>query len=164
MAEWPPTSNWTCWAKNNVTQGLLEDYIIFDFVNEWVITHPTIDSVAEFHFRDWDKFQAYLTREDFDFKSKAEQLLEDAAARAKEEGYDITPELASIQAETGPRAGHGHRRTARRRSPSIIEKEIAGRYYYQRGQVQMGLRNDKEVQEAIAVLNDRARYDAILSK
>ena len=45
---------------------------------------------------------------------------------------------------------------------SIIEKEIAGRYYYQQGEVQMGLRNDREVQEAIAVLNDPARYNSLL--
>ncbi len=150
-------------GKNNVAQGLLEDYIIFHFVNEWVTTHPTIDSVAEFHFQDWAQFQAYLTRSDFDFKSKAEKLLEDAATRATQEGYDISAELAAIQTkldreQTTAIAG------LKEEIIRIIEKEIAGRYYYQRGQVQMGLRNDQEVQEAIAVLNDRARYDGLLRK
>ena len=150
-------------GKNNVAQGLLEDYIVFDYVNEWVQDHPTIDSVADFRFTDWEGFQTYLNRADFSFTSQAEELLERAAERAKEEGYDISSELASIQQKLD-----GEQATAiaglKDEIVRIIEKEIAGRYYYQRGQVQMGLRNDQEVQEAIAVLNDRGRYDALLRK
>ena len=44
----------------------------------------------------------------------------------------------------------------------IIEKEIAGRYYYQEGKIKMGLRNDDEIQEAIAVLRDTDKYNEIL--
>ncbi len=150
-------------GKNNVARGLLDDYIIFDFVNEWVRDHPTIDSVADFRFTDWDRFEAYLNRADFDFTSQAEELLERAAERAAAEGYDITAELAAIQEKLD-----GEQADAiaglRDEIIRIIEKEIAGRYYYQRGEVQMGLRNDQEVREAIAVLNDPARYAAILSK
>ena len=150
-------------GKNNVAQGLLEDYIIFDFVNEWVRDHPTIDSVADFRFTEWNKFEAFLNRADFNFTSEAEELLETAAERAAEEGYDISSELASIQQKLDTEQA-----TAiaglKEEIISIIEKEIAGRYYYQRGEVQMGLRNDQEVREAIAVLNDGARYTEILSK
>ena len=145
----------------SVTQALLEEYIIFDFVNEWTNDHPTIDSVADFRFQDWDRFTAYLNRADFSFTSKAETLLEKAAERAAEEGYDITAELAAIAEKVDAEqaaaiAAH------KEEIIDIIEKEIAGRYYYQRGQVQMGLRNDVEVQEAIRVLNDAQRYGAIL--
>ncbi len=150
-------------GKNNVAQGLLEEYIIFDYVNEWVRDHPTIDSVADFHFQDWDAFQAYLNRADFSFDSKAEQLLEQAAERAAEEGYDLSAELDAIQAKMD-REQATSIAGLKEEIIHIIEKEIAGRYYYQRGQVQMGLRNDKEVQEAIAVLNDRARYRELLNK
>ncbi|MBB4080874.1 carboxyl-terminal processing protease [Lewinella aquimaris] len=150
-------------GKNNVAQGLLEDYIIFDFVNDWVRDHPTIDSVADFHFKDWDKFEAFLNRADFSFTSKAEEFLEKAAESAQEEGYDITADLSAIQ-EKVDREQAAAIESLKTEITGIIEKEIAGRYYYQRGQVQMGLRNDKEVQEAIAVLNDRARYDQLLTK
>ncbi|WP_116107323.1 S41 family peptidase [Lewinella sp. IMCC34191] len=150
-------------GKNNVAQGLLEEYIIFDYVNQWVRNHPTIDSVADFQFTDWNDFETYLNRADFSFDSKAEQLLEQAADRAATEGYDISAELAAIQ-EKMDREQATAIADLKDEIIDIIEKEIAGRYYYQRGQVQMGLRNDKEVQEAIAVLNDRARYAGILSK
>ncbi|MEM1356572.1 MAG: S41 family peptidase, partial [Bacteroidota bacterium] len=144
-----------------VTQGLLDEHVIFDFVNGWVAEHPSIDSVADFRFPDWDKFEAFLQRGDFEYTSKAEKALASAQEQAKKEGYDITKQLAAIQ-EQVDKEQLAAIQSYKREIIDIIEKEIAGRYFYQRGQVQMGLRNDKEVQEAIAVLNDPARYAQLL--
>ena len=144
-----------------ITKGLLEEHVIFDFVNEWVTAHPTIDSVADFRFQDWDKFVGFLQRGDYEYTSKAEKALEKALEATKEEGYDISAALKAIQKQVDQEqlaAIQGYKAEI----INIIEKEIAGRYYYQRGEVQMGLRNDKEVQEAIAVLNDPARYAELL--
>jgi len=144
-----------------ITQGLLDEHVIFDFVNGWVAEHPSIDSVADFRFQDWDKFEAFLQQGDFEYTSKAEKALEKAVAQAKEEGYDIAAQLAAIQAQVDKEQLTAIQ-SYQKEIVDIIEKEIAGRYYYQRGEVQMGLRNDKEVQEAIAVLNDPARYAKLL--
>ena len=144
-----------------ITQALLDEYVIFDFVNDWVADHPTIDSVADFQFTDWDRFRDYLTQSDFKFNSRAERLLEKAAASVKEEGYDISAELAAIQQRVD-REQAATIAKYREEITDIIEKEIAGRYYYQRGRVRMGLRNDREVREAIAVLTDAGRYGEIL--
>lgn len=146
---------------NPVTKGLLDEYIIFDYVNAWVQEHPSIDSVADFRFTDWDDFTAFLQRSDFTFTSQAEQLLEKAAEKAEAEGYDISDQLLSIQQQIDQEQAAA---IAAQRTEiiKIIEKEIAGRYYYQKGKVQMGLRNDQEVQEAINVLNDPARYASLL--
>ncbi|MEM9834865.1 MAG: S41 family peptidase [Bacteroidota bacterium] len=144
-----------------ITKGLLDEHIIFDYVNEWVQDHPTIDSVADFRFTDWADFSQFIERSDFTFTSKAEKLLERAAQKAEDEGYDISSELTGIQAKID--AAQSTAIAAQKEEIiKVIEKEIAGRYYYQRGKVQMGLRNDKEVQEAIAVLNDMDRYRALL--
>jgi len=144
-----------------ITQGLLDEFVIFDFVNEWVTNHETIDSVADFRFQDWDKFVGFLQRGDYEYTSKAEQALQKALDQATEEGYDISAGLKAIQGQV-EREQLAAIENYRNEIISIIEKEIAGRYYYQRGEVQMGLRNDREVQEAISVLNDPARYAKIL--
>ena len=46
----------------------------------------------------------------------------------------------------------------------LIEKEIISRYYFQKGKVQIGLRNDTEITEAIKILDDPARYKKLLAK
>lgn len=144
-----------------ITQGLLDEFVIFDYVNEWVTTHNAIDSVADFRFQDWDKFIGFLQRGDYEYTSKAEKALKSAMDKAKEEGYDITAQLEAVQAQVEQEQMEAIQ-SYKAEIISIIEKEIAGRYYYQRGEVQMGLRNDREVQEAISVLNDPARYEALL--
>lgn len=144
-----------------ITQGLLDEHVIFDYVNEWVTKHPTIDSVSDFRFQEWDGFLDFLQRGDFEYTSKAERALAKAKEQAEEEGFDISSQLAAIEAQVEKEqlaAIQGYKNEI----SNIIEKEIAGRYFYQRGQVQMGLRNDKEVQEAIAVLNDAERYAKLL--
>ncbi|MEM9931196.1 MAG: S41 family peptidase, partial [Bacteroidota bacterium] len=144
-----------------ITQGLLDEHVIFDYVNEWVTKHPSIDSVADFRFNDWDGFVTFLQRGDFEYTSKAEKALATAKEQAAAEGFDIAAQLAAIEAQV-EKEQLAAISSYKAEIISIIEKEIAGRYYYQRGQVQMGLRNDKEVQEAIAVLNDPARYAKLL--
>jgi len=144
-----------------VTKGLLEEFIIFDYVNQWVQLHPAIDSVADFRFTDWEDFTSFLSKSDYTFTSKAEQLLEKAAEKAEEEGYDISGQLSAIQASIDKEQATAIA-AQKEEIIKIIEKEIAGRYYYQRGKVQMGLRNDREVQEAISVINDPARYREVL--
>lgn len=145
------------------TQGLLEEHVIFDFVNEWVTNHPTIDSVADFRFKDWDQFEAFITRGDFEYTSKAERKLREAVAAAEKEGYDVGQSLASVEAAID-RQQLAAIQQYKEEIIDIIEKDIAGRYFYQRGEVRMGLRNDREVQEAIAVLNDPARYAKLLAR
>lgn len=144
-----------------VTKDLLEEFVIFDFVNDWVTSHPTIDSVADFRFQDWDQFIGFLQQGDFEYTSKAEKALEEALQAAKEEGYEVTDQLKAIQQRVDEEQMVAIQ-NYKDEIISIIEKEIAGRYYYQRGEVQMGLRNDREVQEAISVLNDPARYAKLL--
>ena len=46
----------------------------------------------------------------------------------------------------------------------LIEKEVAGRYYYQNGKIQIGLRNDEEIKEAVSVLRDESKYKKMLGK
>ena len=45
---------------------------------------------------------------------------------------------------------------------SEIEREIVARYYFEKGQIKIGLRNDSEIQEAIKLLDDTGRYKALL--
>jgi carboxyl-terminal processing protease len=45
---------------------------------------------------------------------------------------------------------------------SLIEQEIIGRYYYQKGQTQRSFKTDKYLQEGIRILDDASSYKQIL--
>ena len=44
-----------------------------------------------------------------------------------------------------------------------IEKEIIPRYYLQKGKIEKSLQVDQEIQDAISVLDDQAKYRSILN-
>ncbi|MEM7574554.1 MAG: S41 family peptidase [Bacteroidota bacterium] len=148
-------------GDNPVTKSLIDNNILFDYVNQWVLDRPTIDTVTEFRFTDWDNFMGFLSEGDYAFTSETERLLEKALEEASTEGYPVDTELAALQAtiDAQQTAAINEYKTE---IIKMIEKEIASRYYYQRGRVQMGLRNDAEVVEAISILTDPARYNEIL--
>jgi len=50
------------------------------------------------------------------------------------------------------------------RITSLIEKEIASRFFYEQGKIKMGLRNDVEIKDAISLLNNDAKYNSLLKK
>ena len=45
---------------------------------------------------------------------------------------------------------------------SLIEAEIVGRYYYQKGQVSYSLANDEFIKKAVEILGDKDQYNKIL--
>jgi carboxyl-terminal processing protease len=44
----------------------------------------------------------------------------------------------------------------------VLEAEIASRYYYQKGRLESGFRNDQEVKKAIEVFGNATLYSSIL--
>ncbi|RME97257.1 MAG: S41 family peptidase [Bacteroidetes bacterium] len=149
-------------TDDGIVKALLDEFIIFDYVTQWVQQHPTIDSVDVFNFTDFADFESYLDKRKFQYNSEAEKVLADFKAKAEAEGLDVKSEVKRMEASINA-AQQAELNRYRNEIIDLIEKEIVGRYYYQRGKVQMGLRNDEEVSEAIKLLNDTARYQAILS-
>jgi carboxyl-terminal processing protease len=139
-----------------------EEYLLFDYVTEWTLDHPAIDSVESFRFTEFDDFEAYLAQRDFSYVSPAERELRAALEEAKAEGLDVEAEFAALQARIDAIQADELRKHEKELI-DMIEKEIAGRYFYKVGTVRMGLRNDAEVAEAVRILNDPAAYQRILS-
>ena len=45
----------------------------------------------------------------------------------------------------------------------ILETEIVGRYYYQKGAIESTLKKDPAIEKAMSTLNDQSLYNSILS-
>ena len=147
--------------EKGIVKALVDDNMIFNYVTDWALAHPTIDSTDIFQFTDYAGFERYLQDQNFAYQSEAEKMLITLAESAGEESVDIDTEANLIRQKLD--AAQAAKLAANKELIiRLIEKEIAGRYYYQRGKVQIGLRNDPEVKEAVSVLNDTGRYQSIL--
>jgi carboxyl-terminal processing protease len=148
-------------ASEGIVKALVEDDVIFNFVTQWALEHPTIDSTDTFRFTDFAKFEQYLQKQSFDYESETEKMLTTLKEKAEAEELDLTAEIKTLRQKIDA-AQASELNKYKAVVIDLIEKDIAGRYYYQRGKVQIGLRNDPEVKEAISVLNDEKRYKEIL--
>lgn len=147
--------------KKGFVKALINEHLIFKYVTEWAAKHPVIDSTDVFQFTEFSDFQNYLTRNDFTYNSRAEKVLRKFKTKATEEELDLDTQITALENSIND-AQTNKLIEEKALIISLIEKEIAGRYYYQKGKVQVGLRNDAEVKEAINILNDKARYNSIL--
>ena len=139
-----------------------EEYLLFDYVTEWTLAHASIDSVEAFRFTEFADFERYLAERDFSYVSPAEKELRAALEKAKTEGLDVEAEFAALQTRIDAIQANELQKH-KKELIDMIEKEIAGRYFYKVGTVRMGLRNDAEVAEAVRILNDPAAYQKILA-
>jgi carboxyl-terminal processing protease len=146
----------------SIVKSLIDQHLIFDFVTEYFIGVDSIGDVEEYRFEDFPAFVDYLDNRAFQYDTESEKLLKKLQAASKKDGYDLTAEIQSLQQQI-----KASKKDALQKNQEVIidliEKDVASRFYYQEGKIKMGLRNDKEIEEAIALLNDTARYNAILS-
>ncbi|MBK8923617.1 MAG: S41 family peptidase [Saprospirales bacterium] len=149
-------------TATGMVRALLEQYLIFDYVTQWTLRHTGIDSIETFAFTDWDDFTRFVQGKNFVYQSAAEQKLQELQALATAESLPLAAEIRALETKIkAERKGELERSKAR--IIHEIEQEIVGRFFFQRGKVRKKLKNDPEVDEAVRLLLDRAKYQAILA-
>lgn len=145
-----------------VVKALVTQHILFDYVTQFCLKHESVTDIESFHFTDWNDFMQYLEQHNFSYDLDSEKLLKELKKKSVSEGFALDTEIKAIEAKI--KAGKKEE-VAKYQSAiiNILEKEIAGRYYYQKGKTQMGLRNDKEIAEAITILHDPVKYNKLLN-
>jgi carboxyl-terminal processing protease len=149
-------------TATGVVKALLDQNIIFDYVTQYALKHEKIDSVEIFEFSDWDDFSRFVQSKNFDYETATEKKIKELTTIASSENLPLGADISALENKV-KNEKKGDLLKNRARILHEIEQEIVGRYYYQRGKVRKSLKNDPEVEEAVKLLNDTARYKAILS-
>lgn len=153
-------------AEAPVVDALLEQHILFNYATRYAQQRDSIGAMRAFALTDADynDFLAYVQSVGFTYQTASEKQLEALQAAAQNEGYtdqlraDFAATLQKIKA-----AKADDLTKYKAVIKDLLEREIAKRYYYEEGKIQLGLKNDAEVKTAIGVLKDEARYRRILS-
>lgn len=151
---------------SNILASLVSKNLIFDYATKYRIAHPTIVAAKDFRLSDaeYDEFVAFLNGKEYDYTTKTEKKLEELKADAKaDKTLDvINADLEALKAKIA----HNKKDDLMKYKPEIkqfLEEEIASRYYFQNGRLEASMKDDDELKEALAVLNDNARYTKILT-
>ena len=151
---------------SKIEQSLLSNRLIFDYVTEFVLEHDSIPPVPQFNISEntFKAFKTFLNKKDWDYTSRSEEKLEKLIEATKREKY--YERAKSTIRELKEKLSNNKKKDIEEFKSSIkqlIKEEIASRYYYQAGSIQANLEDDKQIDEAIEVLNNSDRYNNILS-
>ncbi len=150
---------------SNISSSLMSKNIIFDYATRYYRLHPKVAS-NEFVLTDADfnDFQAFISTRDYDYTTKSEKSLEELTKNAEEEKYysELKNSLDSLKSRL---AHNKHDDVLKNKTEimSLLEEEIAARYFYQAGRIRKAISHDPELEKAISVINDSVYYSGILS-
>ena len=140
--------------------------VMFDYVTDYIAKHPTIAPAADFHLTDADyaDFKQHVTAGGFNYDQVSKKQYEELVRVAKFEGYydDAKAEFEALKAKIDHHDIGRDLDVHRSEIQQLLEQDIVSAYYYQGGQVQVGLRNDKGLAEALRILTTSGEYERLL--
>lgn len=131
-----------------VLGGVIDDYVI-DFSHR----HESIPAVEEFHFsdKDFEDFIAFAKTKEFDYRSEAKALYDKMKKELEEDGLaeSMSTELNALE-KALEMDKEKFLRLKKEEIIPFIEEELAVRYWYQKAGIQVRLRYDKQLKEALS--------------
>lgn len=145
--------------------GLDSTEVLLDYEIDYIASHPTIAPAADFLISDadYDEFKRRVIASGFTYDPESEKALSALKKIVKFEGYydDAKAEFEQLE----KKLKHDISRDLDRNKDilkQLISNDIATAYYFQAGGVENGLRYDKQMKEAIRLLNNADEYRGIL--
>ena len=149
-----------------ITRSLIGKGLIFEYATKFRFEHNDIEDAKTFSLSDaeYDKFINWAKNKDYEYKTESEASLDALIASAKKDKKykDLAPKLTALRGEivSDKKADLNKFRNEIKEE---LELEIISRYYWEKGRMEASFDDNGEINAAIKVLNDPARYQKILS-
>lgn len=147
------------------TSGLDSTEVMLNYEIDYIAKHPTIAKPSEFSISDadYEDFKQRVLKSGFTYDRESEKYLKNLVKLAKFEGYyeDAKAEFESLE----KKLNHNIAKDLdvnKEQIKRLLASDIVAAYYYQRGTIENSLVDDKQMEEACRILNDRQAYDKIL--
>lgn len=135
---------------SRLTYSLVLNGIVEQYVLDYVRQHVSIPAPADFHFDDYDDFVEFAKGKEFDYRSSAKTYFDQVRKELEKDGL---LETMSAEVEAMDKALEMDKETFLRLKRDeivpFIEEEIAVRYYFQRAGIEIRLRYDDQLKEAL---------------
>ena len=145
--------------------GLDSTEVLFDYVVDYIGRHPTIAPAKDFHLtdQDWQAFRQRVIDSGFSYDPVSKKQFDELVKTAKFEGYyeDAKDAFDALEKKLKHDVATDldkYRETIQQ----IIELDIIGAYYYQKGSIEASLNGDKQLREAVRLLKSPEEYQKIL--
>lgn len=146
--------------------GLDSTEVMFDYVVDYIAKHPTIESdPTKFHLTeaDYANFRQRVIDSGFTYDPVSRKQFDELVKTAKIEGY--YDEAKEAFDALGEKLKHNVASDLDKHKSMILqalELDIISAYHFQAGALRAGLTYDKQLKEAIRMLNTPAEYKKLL--
>ncbi len=144
---------------------LIAENIIFDYVTNWAIKHPTIASPESFHLSDadYEQFKQFVKTKNFQYDQMSNRSLQSLKNIMEFEGYFDTAsdEFKALENKLQPNLDRDLE-LFKKDIRQMIETDIVQRYYYKEGVLIYELQDDPALKKAKEVLKDKQLYNYTL--
>lgn len=142
----------------------LKNYI-FEYATNYAKQHKTIPPAADFALNntEYNDFAKWLDGKTYEYKTDTEIILDSLKSSAEREQYFA--DIESAYKNLASKLKHDKKQDLEKHRTEVsdlLESEIVSRYYYMRGRAQHSLRNDKQLDKALALLQSKPEYQAVL--
>ena len=146
-----------------VLEKLKEQDIIFNYVTNYVKGMTAGEDVETIVFTDFEDFKSYVQKQDFKYETDTEKTLKELREAFENDGYSslLETDLEALEAKIKSEK-MGALVNNKRDIINSIQEDISSRLYLQKGKAFQKLADDAEIEEAINVLTDEARYKSLL--
>jgi len=148
-----------------ISYYLVMGNVIFDYVTDWALKHPTIAPPDKFAFADadYESFKQFVKSKDFKYDQMSAKTMQTLKEVMKFEGYmDVAEEeFKALEAKLVPDLDRDLE-LFKDEIKDLIANEIVKRYYYKKGVLIYTLQKDNVFRKAIEVLSDGDAYRRIL--
>ncbi|GAB4034559.1 S41 family peptidase [Spirosoma gilvum] len=148
-----------------IALSLTNKGLIFDYAVKYHHDHPSIKPAREFHLTDaeYADFTKWVADKEYDYTTQVEKDLGTLEASAKKEKYfdQIQDQLKSLKTKMS-HSKDADLNTFKTEIRTLLEQEIAGHYYLQKGIKEASFATDPELKAALDLFKDMGRYSTIL--
>lgn len=150
----------------DILVSLASKSLIFDYATIYAHMNKDIQEPMKFELseQDFEDFKNFLADKEYAYETESEKALKRFKKKAEQENYleGIDDVYASL--ETALIANKSDDLTRYKDHISTyLESEICARYYYQKGRLAAGLKDDPDLAAALNILKDSADYQSVLN-
>ena len=139
--------------------------VMFDYVAEYVAKHSAIAPPREFRLSDAEfaEFKRRVVESGFDYDPESEKALGELEKLVKFEGYydDAKEEFEALR----KKLKHNVARDIEKEKATLkemLERDIVSAFYYQAGGIENSMCYDKQLKEAVKLLDNEEEYKSKL--
>jgi carboxyl-terminal processing protease len=151
---------------SEITLQLYTQNIIFDFATRYRNTYPNLDppELYSLSSEDYNSFKSFVEEREFEFQTSSEKAFEELVNTAvREKYYDLAKEEFSILEEKLSHNNLKDLETFQDEIRQILTEEIVNRYYYQSGRIIAQIREDRQLEKALEVLEEPSMVKEVLA-